>query len=240
MPKDITKSKVELFSSSKSPKKLPAAGQSTLNSFFAKPPSSSKLASISKGKSKAKALKDDDVIDLVSDDEIAVRAETDEEMAVRLGREELEAAGKGGAGKKRKVEVVEDDLPVASSSVGPSHSVKKKEDSVSAAPPKKKAFPMFNKAGSSSTPSPTALPSASPSPSKPSPSKKAAPSTLTAPLPLPVYSDLDVDPLLFDPASVDVSSWPGGRVTYAFLVESGFVKISATKKRLVIGRILAK
>jgi len=181
-----------------------------------------------------------------------VREETDEEMAARLGREELEAVrGLGGTSleKKRKIDV---DYPLHTTSSSSSRPSKtsdvKREVSPPSSPPKKilKSFAMFDKPAPST---PSSQPSssrtaASPSPSKPSPSKGAftttSTSTSTSKLPPPVFPDLDVDPLLFDPESVDVRSWLGGRVTYAFLVESGFVKIAATKKRLVIGRILTK
>ncbi|CDZ96226.1 dna ligase [Phaffia rhodozyma] len=53
------------------------------------------------------------------------------------------------------------------------------------------------------------------------------------------YPDLDVDPLLFDPATaVDTSSWPDGRLTYCFIVQTAFVPIASTTKRLAIVRML--
>lgn len=56
----------------------------------------------------------------------------------------------------------------------------------------------------------------------------------------PVYPDLDTDPLLFHPESIDVAYWPAGRVPYSFVVQAGFVHVAATRKRLAIVRILTK
>ena len=263
-------SKSPRASSSTSPRKTktPSSSQSTLNSFFAKPKASGPSTNGKGSKFNTSKHEAADVIDLVSDDDDIVEhigqdtvkreTETDEQMAHRLAREdgsELDEADDRPASKKRKVELnIDTNGPSAASPAHidqPATSAAKTSQTGTAGPssPQKavKTFPMFDAkasalAASSSSASHPATSADGPStPTKPkAPFATAAATSSSSKLPAPVFPDLDVDPLVFDPESVDIRSWPGGRVTYEFLVEAGFVKISATKKRLIIGRILTK
>lgn len=197
-----------------------SSGQPTLASFFNKPPATpSSAKALDKGKGRAPAA---DVIELLdsSDDEleatpVARKGETDEQMARRLAGEEQARVGSGvgssSSAKKRKLDQA--GLESDESVAGPSSTTRTTSAQLPAArTPKKERTTAFGL-------------------------KSAAASSVSS---VPVFPDLDVDPLLFQPEAVDVSAWPGGRVPYAFVVLTGFVPVAATRKRLAKIRILTK
>ena len=206
----------------KSPKK--PADQPTLASFFgAKPTTPSPVKKpLDKGKGRAAAP---DVIELLDSDDdgdgtdvvrpaaAKARIETDEQMARRLGAEEVRLLSTTSKAAKRKFEQI--DLELDSAVAGPSSSSTQPGLSAALQPDLRTgaaAKKPFTKSGLGS-----------------------AQSSHVAVIP-----DLDTDPLLFRPEEVDVACWPGGRVPYAFIVQAGFVPVAATKKRLAIVRILTK
>jgi hypothetical protein len=238
----------------------PAPGddqQTTLSSFFAKPKTTPSSAStskspsksiksvknlypkptgdVTKGKSKGKGRADPssgggpegEVIDLMSEDE------EDQDI--------VEMVEKDTKIKKVKQEVNNklDDPPMSDSISSSTKPSAKSEPTL---------FSIFAKPSQPSPLPPKPTPSSSvPNPfHKPSPTKHLLPSnnptssSSSSKLAAPPkeYPNLDVDPLLFSPSSIDTSYWPLGRIPYSFLVEACFVRVGGTRKRLAIGRII--
>lgn len=171
-----------------------------------------------------------------------VTGETDEGLAQRLGREEL-LLKRLSPILMANTEAVED-LTVEKLGPPPSNPPTRTRDSNPKSVLPQPAFSIFDKPSSpSKTQSAHFISSGHAANNAKQFHQKSlqsnVPKSRVVPLPKE-YPDLDVDPLLFDPASIDTSYWPDGRVPYAFLVGAGFVRVGSTKKRLIIGRIITK
>ncbi|CAK9785762.1 unnamed protein product [Cutaneotrichosporon oleaginosum] len=116
------------------------------------------------------------------------------------------------------------------------HGSEKKLEPVS---PTKKLHPMFARTQDAGPSQPQEVKPVSAVTTTPK-SKEERKPTLTAARAQPVDPiDFDVDALLFRPAAVDISRWPGGRLPYSVLV-GVYVQVAGTRSRLAIVRVLTK
>lgn len=185
---------------------------------------------------------DDDVIEIIETKEgpkdikqksqEPVAVETDEDMARRLAAEwAAESAAEEPPRPPRAEET-------SSVDVGPEAKPDVKDE---VEPPLKPVHPLFAKPLPASPSKPikaeTGSASASASVKK---EPIAGPSRLRAGPAQPVEPvDFDMDSLLFDPALVDTSGWPGGRLPYSILV-GVYCQVAGTRSRIIIVRVLTK
>jgi hypothetical protein len=205
---------------------------------------------VGKGKGKEKdrpapqAGPEEEVIDLMSEDD-------DDGGGVEIVETDVKPNGSKKVKKEEKNEIgtgkeeLEEAMPqrlvsqgMASTSASKSSSTRPVVKSEPTAP----LFSIFSKP-SHPNPSPSKTSSSSNplhklSPTKHLPNSSSTSKTVPLAQPPKEYPNLDVDPLLFSPSSIDTSYWPLGRMPYAFLVEACFVRVGSTKKRLAIGRII--